>query len=162
MVPTIHYDYTTIIVYDSQKALHGYFVRSCDRNVDEVASVYWLTMDDLALEKEGFLLAKKKVSFWPHKTRHSAQEHCRLFSLTLLPHNADCNSQPETVESLISGCTQLAGTEYKARHDDVAKYIHWLLCGKYNMQRERHRWTDSVTENDFAKILWDFNISWTT
>ena len=55
----------------------------------------------------------------------------------------------------------MTGTEGKTGHDNVAKYIHWLLCGNYDMQREYHWWKhnpDSVTEKNFAQILWDFNI----
>ena len=35
-----------------------------------------------------------------------------------------CGEHPETVEHLISGCSQLAGQQYKSRHDHVARYIH--------------------------------------
>ena len=43
----------------------------------------------------------------------------------------------------------------------MAKYIHWLLCGKYNIDRRDNWWKhspDSIVENDSVKILWDFNI----
>ena len=80
----------------------------------------------------------------------SSNPQCRL-----------CGTQAETVEHLISGCSQLAGTQYLARHDNVAKYIHWLLCGKYDIQREHNWWKHSpvsVVENECVKILWDFNV----
>ena len=41
----------------SQKALYGYFVRSQDKNVDELASLYWLIKGDLTFETEGLLMA---------------------------------------------------------------------------------------------------------
>ena len=41
----------------SERALHGYFVRLCDRNFGEMTSVFWLTKGDLSIETEGFLLA---------------------------------------------------------------------------------------------------------
>ena len=34
----------------------------------------------------------------------------------------------ETVNHLLSECPKLAQTEYKRRHDNVAKGIHWDLC----------------------------------
>ena len=89
----------------SQKALHGYFVRSHDRNLDEVVSVYWLTKGDLSLETEGFLLAEQDQAL--HKRALQT-----VFTYSSTPLYRLCNSQPETVEHLISGCTQLAGTEY--------------------------------------------------
>ena len=76
---------------------------------------------------------------------NSSTTQCRL-----------CDSQAETVEYLISGCSQLAGTQYKLQHDNVVKYIHWVLC-----QREPNWWKHkpvSIVENDSVKILWDFNI----
>ena len=59
------------------------------------------------------------------------------------------------------GCSQLASAQYKSRYDNVAKYIHWLLYGKYNIGQEGNWWKHSpgsVVQNDSVKILWDFNI----
>ena len=137
-----------------EKALHGYFVRSRDRNFDEMASVFWLTKGDLSMETEGFLLAAQDQAL-----RTRALQN--VFSPSFSPQCRLCNSQGETVEHLVSGCTQLAGTQYKTRHDNVAKYLHWLLCGKYDIQREHYWWKHSpysVVENNSVKILWDFNI----
>ena len=38
---------------------------------------------------------------------------------------------------MVSKCGKLAQiwTEYKGRHDNVARYIHWQLCGKCGLQR---------------------------
>ena len=89
----------------SQKALHRYFVRSHDRNLDEVASVYWLTQGDLSLETEGFILATQDQAL----NKRASQT---VFTYSSTPQCQLCNSQPQTVDHLISGCTQLAGTEY--------------------------------------------------
>ena len=35
----------------------------------------------------------------------------------------------------MSECGKLAQTEYKGRHDNVARYIHWQLCGKCGLER---------------------------
>ena len=138
----------------SEKALHGYFVRSRDRNFDEMASVFWLTKGDLSMETEGFLLAAQDQAL-----RTRALQN--VFSPSFSPQCRLCNSQGETVEYLVSGCTQLAGTQYKTRHDSVAKYLHWLLCGKYDIQRGHYGWRHSpcsVVVNNSVKLLWDFNI----
>ena len=133
----------------SQKALHGYFVRSRDSNYDEMASLYWLTKGDLSMETEGLLFAAQDQALRTRALQHvysnSSTTQCWL-----------CDSQAETVEYLISGCSQLTGTQYKLRHDNVAKYIHWLLCGKYSIQREPNWWKHkpvSIVENDSVKIL---------
>ena len=88
-------------------------VRSRGRNLDEVAGVYWLTKGDLSLQTEGFPLATQDQALHMRALQNvftnSSTPQCRL-----------CNSQPEIVKHLISGCTQLVGTEYKTRHDNVA------------------------------------------
>ena len=41
-----------------------------------------------------------------------------------------CGSKGETIAHVVSECGKLAQTDYKGRHDNVARYIHWQLCGK--------------------------------
>ena len=119
-----------------------------------MASSYWPTKGDLTFESEGFLIAAQDQALNTRAVRQvysgSANAQCRL-----------CNTQAETVEHLISGCSQLDGTKYKLRHDNVARYIHWCLCGKHSFERVSNWWKhcpDSVIENDSVEILWDFNI----
>ena len=42
---------------------------------------------------------------------------------------ADCvvRRVPENVNHIVSGCKKLAQKEYKRRHDNVAKSVHWKL-----------------------------------
>ena len=46
-----------------------------------------------------------------------------------------CGSKEETVAHVVSECSKLAQTDYKGRHDNVARYIHWQLCGKCVLER---------------------------
>ncbi|XP_068712746.1 uncharacterized protein [Montipora foliosa] len=46
----------------------------------------------------------------------------------------------------------LAQKEYKRRHDNIARLVHWKLCCKYEHQPE------GVVENEKCKILWDMTI----
>ena len=41
----------------------------------------------------------------------------------------------KSVRHVISECTKLAQTEYKKRHDNVTRMIHWELCGVNGMGR---------------------------
>ena len=56
---------------------------------------------------------------------------------------------------------KLAQREYKQRHDNVAKVVHWKLCEKYHREK-KDKWhehaPDSVSENNEVKLLWDVNI----
>ena len=62
---------------------------------------------------------------------------------------------------IVSECRVHAQTEYKGRHDKLAKMIHWDMCKKYGV-KVQSKWYDhvpeKVEETDHVKILWDFNI----
>ena len=72
-----------------------------------------------------------------------------------------CNAAEETAFHIVSECRVHAHTEYKGRHDKLAKVIHWDLCKKYGV-KVQSKWYDhvleKVEETDHVKILWDFNI----
>ena len=42
-----------------------------------------------------------------------------------------CRVENEIVSQIVSECKMLAQTEYKKRHGNVGRYIHWKLCEKY-------------------------------
>ena len=43
-----------------------------------------------------------------------------------------CRSKGEAVAHVVSECGK---TEYKGRHDNAARFIHWQLCGKCGLDR---------------------------
>ena len=51
--------------------------------------------------------------------------------------------------------------EYRKRHDNVTRMIHWELCGVNGLDRA-DKWymyqPQIVLETDEIKVLWDFNI----
>ena len=55
----------------------------------------------------------------------------------------------------------MAQKEYKRRHDNIARLVHWKLCCKYGLNKSEkwyeHR-PDGVEENDRCKILWVMTI----
>ena len=61
----------------------------------------------------------------------------------------------ESIDHVLSECKKLAQKEYKRRHDGVARYIHWELCGKYQVQRAE-KWhehsPEGVVESDYVKF----------
>ena len=50
---------------------------------------------------------------------------------------------------------KLVQREYKQRHDNVAKVVHWKLCEKFLLEK-KDKWyedaPDSVSENDEVKL----------
>ncbi|XP_066944517.1 uncharacterized protein [Macrobrachium rosenbergii] len=57
--------------------------------------------------------------------------------------------------------TWAVSTQYKKRHDSVAKALHWSLCKKHQLACS-NKWCkhppEGVIENDQAKILCDYGI----
>ena len=56
----------------------------------------------------------------------------------------------------------MAQKEYKRRHHNVAKVVHWELAGKCGFQ-QTDKWFEHVPEGEVLddegyKILWNFNI----
>ena len=67
----------------------------------------------------------------------------------------------EIVWHVIGECSKLAGTEYKRRHNNVARIIHRALYLKYDFSTAE-RWyeqrPEKVLESCEVKILWDFSV----
>ena len=138
-----------------QKILHGQYVRDLPGDTDLVKSWDWLTMSDLKPETEALIIAAQDqslrtnyVKFHIDKTTDSPL--CRM-----------CKEKGESVMHILSECSKLAQREYKRRHDNVARIVHWELCGMYKIERAKN-WYEhepkAVIESDEVKILWDFNI----
>ena len=61
-----------------------------------------------------------------------------------------CAKTGERISHIVSECSKLAQREYKRRHDDVARMIHWKLCEKFNLEKSE-KWylhnPQTVNEN---------------
>ena len=72
-----------------------------------------------------------------------------------------CRKVDESIDHIVSGCSKLAQKEYKRRHDNLGKIVHWKLARKSNFEAG-NKWfehePESVLENEDYKILWDFSI----
>ena len=72
-----------------------------------------------------------------------------------------CRKVDESVDHIVSGCSKLA-QEYKKRHDNLGKIVHWKLARKCNFEAG-NKWyehePESDLENEDYKILWDLQYS---
>ena len=72
-----------------------------------------------------------------------------------------CRKVDESINHIVSGCSKLAQKEYKRRHDNLAKIVHWKLARKCNFEAA-DKWyehePESILENEDYQILWDFSI----
>ena len=49
-----------------------------------------------------------------------------------------CGEKGESVCHLVSECKKLARKEYKRRHDNVARIIHWKLCELHSLKERKN------------------------
>ena len=111
-----------------QKRLHGQYVREKE-GIDWDRTWQWIANGDFKGCTEALICSAQEQALRTNYTRfhidHTAESPlCRM-----------CGSKEETVAHVGSECGKLAQTEYKGRHDNVPRYIHWQLCGKCGLER---------------------------
>ena len=72
-----------------------------------------------------------------------------------------CKKADQCIDHVVSGGSKLAQKEYKRRHDNLGKTVHWKLAKKRNFEAG-DKWyehdPEHVLENENYDILWDFSI----
>jgi len=137
-----------------EKALHGQYLRQT-KEVRSEQSWVWLQKGDLKRETESLIVAAQNQSIRTNLIKAKIDKSqgdslCRL-----------CKKANESIDHVVSGCSKLAQKEYKRRHDNLGKIVHWKLARKCNFETG-DKWyehePESVLENEDYKILWDFSI----
>ena len=134
------------------KVLHGKYpqwVKQTD--VDQDKTHRWPKAVGLQAETEGFIIAAQDQSLptlWYQCNilkKPDVDPKCRL-----------CGRFDETIDHLVSGCPELAKTEYIRRHNKAAEHTHWMICKEFDIE-VKERWYEhepkTVTENDSVTIL---------
>ena len=138
-----------------EKPMYGQFIRDMKEGVDKPGTWEWMRKADLKVGTEALICAAQEqalrtnyVKFRIDKTADSPL--CRL-----------CGEKGESISHIVSECSKLAQREYKRRHDNIARIVHWKLCGEYHLDRAG-KWYEhqpnAVEENEDVKLLWDFTI----
>ena len=115
----------------------------------------WLQNGDLKRETESLIVGAQNQSIRANlvKARIDKSQRDSLCRM--------CRKVDENIDHIVSGCTKLAQKEYKRRHDNLEKIVHWKLARKCNFEAG-DKWyehePESVLENEDYKILWDFSI----
>ena len=113
-----------------EKKMHGKFCREIPEKVDKEKSWYWLSRCDVKVETEALLCAAQEQALRTNYIKHHIDKSidsplCRM-----------CGKCGESVQHIVIGCEKLAQKEYKRRHDNVAKKIHWDLCKKHDIEQQ--------------------------
>ena len=137
-----------------EKVLHGQYLRQT-KEVRSDQCWAWLQNGDLKRETESLIVAAQNQSIGTNLVKAKIDKSrgdslCRM-----------CRKVDESIDHIVSGCSKLAQKEYKRRHDNLGKIVHWKLARKCNFEAE-DKWyehePESVLENEDYKILWDFSI----
>ena len=112
-----------------EKRMYGQFVREMPEEVDKELSWQWTTRGDLKVQTEATIFAAQEQALRTNYVKNkidktSESPLCRM-----------CGERGETVQHIVCECSKLAQREYKRRHDNIAKFIHWMLCEKYGLNR---------------------------
>ena len=58
-----------------------------------------------------------------------------------------CKKADESIDHVVKGCSKLSQNEYKRRHDNLGKIVHWKLARKYNFEAG-----DKWYEHDLERV----------
>ena len=109
--------------------MHGQFVRDTERVIDKKKSRFWLKQGDLKKGAEALIMAAQEQAIRTNYIKHNIDKTrdspmCRV-----------CRKKGEIINHIICECSNLAQKEYKRRHDNVARVVHWEICKKCNLPR---------------------------
>ena len=109
-----------------EKALHGQYLRQTKVRSDQCWA--WFQNGDLKRETKSLTVEAqnhiKRTNIVKAKIDKSQEDSlCRV-----------CRKVDESIGHIVSGCTKLVEKEYKRRHDNLGKIVHWKLATKCNFE----------------------------
>ena len=137
-----------------KKVLHGQYLRQT-KEVRSDQCWAWLQNGDLKRETENLIVAAQNQSIRTNlfKAKIAKSQGDSLFRVF--------RKVDESIDHIASGCSKLVQKEYKRRHNNLGKIVHWKLVRKCNFEAG-DKWyehePESVLENEDYKMLWDFSI----
>ena len=142
-----------------EKPQHGSYMRQLrDIGADIKESFGWMNKCFMDPHTESYILAAQELALFTKyhekkilKTRGDAT--CRIYRK---------NDSEETIYHILAGCDSLAKREYFTRHNAVCKYLHFVICKKYNLPCGQnwflHQPKDVIIDQN-VEILYDQVIS---
>ena len=105
----------------------------------------WLLNGDLKRETENLIVAARNQSIRTNLAKAKIDKSqgdslCRL-----------CRKVDESIDHTVSVCSKLAQKEYKRRHDNLRKIVHWELARMCNFEAGDKGYEyepESVLENE--------------
>ena len=111
-----------------QKVMHAQFVRDKEE-VNWDKSWQWIAKGDLKGCTEAPICSAQEQALRTNYTKFHIDKNADS------PLGRMCGEKGETISHLVSECGKLPQREYKRRHNNVARYVHWQLCNKGGFER---------------------------
>ena len=141
--------------WESKAMYEQYPSRITEADVDFKQAHNWLKGTGLKAETEGLIIAAQDQSLATTRYHHKiikdgTSPHCRLY-----------NRYDESIDHILSGCPELAKTEYIKRQNIAAAHMHWKILKHYNI-KTNDKWyehkPETFTQNEKVTTLWDMQV----
>ena len=110
-----------------EKVLHGQYLRQTKEARSDQCWT-WLQNGDLKRETGSLIGEAQNQSIKTNLVK------ARIDKSQGDPLSRVCRKVDEGIDHIVSGCSKLAQKEYKRRHDNLGKIVHWKLARKCNFE----------------------------
>ena len=111
------------------KQMYSQFVSDVPVTTDNEKTWSWMRKSDLKITMEESICATQEQAIRTNYVKYNIDKTADSPTCTL------CKERGETVSHIVSEYKKLAQMDYKRRHDNVAKMIHWRLCEKFILEK---------------------------
>ena len=108
------------------KPLHGQFLPQTEEIRDD-DTWDWLRKGELKKETEGMITVAQDLALRTNAIKAKVEKQ------NLSPLCRMCSEKDESMGHLVGECSKLPQAEYKHRHDNVARMIHWNITHSYSL-----------------------------
>ncbi len=109
--------------------MHGKYPKGIkDAEVDQVKTNIWPKTHGVKAGTEGLIIAAQDQSLATRSYHHP------IINDVIDPQCRICGKHEESVDYIVSGCSELAKAEYMQRHNKAAAYLHWKICREYKIK----------------------------
>ena len=109
------------------KVVHGQYLRQT-KEVRSDQCLTWLQNGDLERETKSLIVAAQNQSIRTNLVKANIDKS-QGDSFCRVRRKVD-----ESIDHIVSGCSKLAQKEYKRRHDNMGKIVHWKLSRIRNFE----------------------------
>lgn len=126
------------------KKMHGILFKDEENVLDIKESSLWLLKGNISPQQEGMYT--------------KIQDRNIFFDGKKCPH---CNQGPKSVDHLATSCGRMLNYDYKKRHNDIVRCIHFMYVKKYGLhpgKRIKNYKVENTIYNDRVRIKSDTTI----